>query len=499
MEQLSGLDAAFLYLETPTTPMHIGGISIFDGSTRGTPFDFEAYRHLIASRLHLVRTFRRRLVPLPLNLGCPYWIEDPDFNLDFHLRHTALPRPGGWKELTRLMARTFSRPLDRARPLWEMVYVEGLDTIEGIPPGSFGMISKIHHAAIDGISGAEIVGMLLDLTRTPREIPAPKPWMPERMPSDLELLVRTYGQDLIQPVKLAQLLAHTVWSAVKVGVQWAIQDVKLPPLPFQAPRTRLNVPVTPHRVWDGVPLSLDRMKAIKSTLAGATINDVVLTICAGALRRYLQEKHDLPPEPLIAMAPISVRTEDEAGTMGNQVSAMLVSLATPEADPVKRLHLIHESAVQSKAYHQAIGAKMLMDYSQFIPFAVAGLAARLYTRLHVARHHDPVFNVVITNVPGPQVPLYMGGARLLTHFGTAPIFDGMGLILVALSYAGHLTISATSCREIMPDVDVFVRYLKESLDELHAAVFKRRRSGAVKKTALTKPKSAGTATSRTIR
>jgi WS/DGAT/MGAT family acyltransferase len=497
MEQLSGLDAAFLYLETPTTPMHIGGVYIFDGSTRGEPFDFEAYRNLIASRLHLVRAFRQRLVNVPLNLARPYWIEDPDFNLDFHLHHTALPKPGGWKELARLMARIFSRPLNRTRPLWETTFAEGLDTIEGVPPGSFAMISKVHHAAIDGVSGAEMMGALLDLTPELREIPEPKPWKPERIPGDLELLVRTYGKDITQPFKLAELLAQTLWSAVKVGVQWGIQDVKLPPVPFQAPRTRLDVPVTPHRVWGGVRLSLDRIKAIKNTLEGTTVNDVVLAICAGALRRYLQQKHDLPDEPLVAMAPISVRAEEKRGAMGNQVSAMLVSLATQEADPIKRLQLTHESAVQSKVYNQAIGAHMLIDYTQFIPFSVAGLAARLYTRMHVAKLHHPIFNVVITNVPGPQVPLYMGGARLLAYFGTAPIFDGMGLILVALSYAGNLTISATSCREIMPDIDVFVHHLKESLDELHAAVVKRGRRRAARKTASTKRKKAMAAKSRT--
>ena len=244
-------------------------------------------------------------------------------------------------------------------------------------------------------------------------------------------------------------------------------------------------------MWGGTLLALDRIKGIKAAVPGVTVNDVVLTLCAGALRRYLKGTGDLPSKPLVAMAPISIRKEDERGAMGNQVSAMLVRLATNETDPIRRLHLIHDDAARSKGYHQAIGARTLTDYTHFIPFSVAGLAARLYTRMQVARMHSPPFNVVITNVPGPAFPLYLGGARLVAHLGAGPIFDGMGLFLAIFSYAGQVAITATSCREIMPDVDVFVRDLEDSLEELEAALVPRGRRTSGAKTASPRAASKG--------
>ena len=229
-------------------------------------------------------------------------------------------------------------------------------------------------------------------------------------------------------------------------------------------------------------MDLGRLKAIKDALPGTTVNDVVLAVCAGALRRYLLKRDSLPSKPLVAMAPISIRREDERGTMGNQVSAMLVRLHTDEPDPAQRLRLIHEGATRGKEYHHAIGARTLTDYAHFIPFSLAGLAARLYTRMRAARMHDPAFNVVITNVPGPPVPLYLGESRLLANLGAGPIFDGMGLFLAAFSYAGRVAISATSCREILPDIDAFVRDLEHSIGELEAALRPRRRRGPARRT-----------------
>jgi WS/DGAT/MGAT family acyltransferase len=482
MQQLSGLDASFLYLETRNAPMHVGGVLLFEPGIRGGPFDLEAYREIVASRLHVARTFRQRLVTVPFNLGRPCWIEDPDFDLDFHLHHMALPRPGGWKELTKLTAHVFAQPLDRTRPLWEMTFVEGLEHVLGLGPGAFAIITKVHHAGIDGGSGAEILGALLALEPGAPTTPPATPWKPERPPTDWELLTQAGGSAL-EPLKLANLLGRTGKSIVQAGALWGLKGAQLPPVPFRAPRTRLNVPITPHRVWGGTLVSLDRIKKIKAAVPGVTVNDVVLALCGGALRRYLEGKADLPSKPLVALAPISIRKEDERGTMGNQVSAMLVRLATDEADPLRRLRLIHEGAFHSKGYHQAIGARTLTDYTHFIPFSVAGLAARLYTRMRVARMLSPPFNVVITNVPGPAFPLYLGDARLVAHLGAGPIFDGMGLFLAIFSYAGQVAISATSCREIMPDVDVFVRALEDSLEELEAALMPRGpRPAAPKKT-----------------
>lgn len=469
MDQLSGLDASFLYLETPNAPMHIGGVSIIDPETPNGPFDLSMLRDLLLSRIHTSRTFTQKLVEVPLKLGKPYWTEDDDFDIDRHLQRTQLPEPGGWKELSALMAWEFSQILERDKPLWELVLVEGLETVEGIPPGSLALISKIHHAAIDGVSGSEIMSALYDPTREPRPVPPPEPRPPETLLSRSKL-VRRSGRSLLKvPRELSSTVGETVKGVVRSGAAWGLKHVHPPPFPFTAPRSRLNVAVTRNRTWSAAILSLDRIKEIRRSV-DATVNDVVLTVCAGALRRYLLGKEGLPEKPLVAMVPISVRTEDERGSMGNQVSAMLVSLATDVDDPSERLRIIHESAISSKIHHQAIGARTLADYSQFIPFGLAGAGARLYTRMHLAEKHRPIFNLVITNVPGPQVPLYVAGARLLAHVGAAPLFDGMGLILPIFSYAGHLAIGATSSREIMPDVDVFTDYLKSSLDELEAAI-----------------------------
>ena len=469
MQQLTGLDSAFLYLETPNAPMQIGGLSIVEAETPNGRLTLDRVRDLLASRIHLSRTFTQRLVEVPLKLGRPYWTRDEDFDLDRHVQRTQLPEPGGWRELQALMAWEFSQPMDRDKPLWEVLFVEGLTTVEGVPPGSIALISKIHHAAIDGVSGSEIMSALYDPTPQPR---ATRP-EPAELSADAPTragLLKNSGRNLLRvPKALSATVGETVRGVAKSGAVWGLKRIKPPPLPFTAPRSRLNVAVSHERTWSAAILPLARIKAIRHSVE-ATVNDVVLAVCAGALRRYLLTKDDLPKKPLVAMVPISVRTEDERGTMGNQVSAMLVSLATDVDDPLERLRLIHEGATGSKIHHQAIGARTLSDVSQFIPFGLAGVGARLYTRAHLAEKHRPIFNLVITNVPGPQVPLYVAGAKLLAHIGAAPLFDGMGLILPIFSYAGQLAIGATSCREAMPDVDVFTSYLEDALDELAAAV-----------------------------
>ncbi|MEM7349315.1 MAG: wax ester/triacylglycerol synthase family O-acyltransferase [Acidobacteriota bacterium] len=469
MQQLTGLDSAFLYLETSNAPMQIGGVSIIDPQTPDGRLDLDRLRELLLSRIHTSRTFTQRLVEVPLKLGKPYWIEDESFDIDRHLERTQLPEPGGWKELCALMAWEFSQQMDRDKPLWELLLVEGLETVEGVPPGSVALISKIHHAAIDGVSGSDLMSALYDPSPEPRAVPAATPRESQNGLSKGKLL-RKSGRNLLKvPKALSGTLGETVKGVVRSGAAWRFKKVELPPLPFTAPRSRLNSPVSQNRTWSAALLSLDRIKAIRHSVE-ATVNDVVLTVCAGALRRYLQDKDDLPEKPLVAMVPISVRSEDERGTMGNQVSAMLVSLATDLDDPLERLRVIHRGATDSKIHHQAVGARTLSDYSQFIPFGLAGAGARLYTRMHLAEKHRPIFNLVITNVPGPQIPLYVAGARLLAHAGAAPIFDGMGLILPIFSYAGNLAVGATSCREIMPDIDVLTGYLVDSLNELEARV-----------------------------
>lgn len=474
MRQLTGLDSAFLYLETDRSPMHIGGVAIIEPTAPDGPFTLERLKDLLRSRLHTSRAFTQKLADVPLNLGRPYWVEDPDFDLDAHVERTQLPEPGGMEELRALASWEFAQPLDRDRPLWHLLLVEGLESVRGVPPGSLAIISRVHHAAIDGLSGVEMMAALYDPSPVPREMPAPEPVATEEggeeaEPSKIEML-RRVGKGILPGARqLGGVVGETLRGVVRSGATWAFERVEPPPFPFSAPRSVLNGSVSRERTWDCVHLDFERVRKIRAA-AGATVNDVVLTICAGALRRYLHEEEALPEQPLVAMCPISIRTEDQKGTLGNQVSAMLVSLATDLDDPGERLARVMRSAYDSKLYNRAIGARTLTDVGDFIPFSVAGLGTRLYTRMHLAEKHRPIFNLVITNVPGPRIPLYVAGARLLANAGMAPIFDGMGLILAVMSYAGRLSIGVTSCPDILGDPYRFTSYFEPALEELEAVV-----------------------------
>ncbi len=465
MQPLSGLDSSFLYLETDSQPMHVGGLNVYEGS-----LSFEDFKAFLAERLPLAPRLSQRLVQVPLSFDHPYWVDDPDFDLDMHLHHAALPKPGDWRALRKLTSRIFGQKLDRSRPLWEFVFVEGLDNISQVPKGSVAVISKIHHAAIDGASGAAILGLLFDVTKRPRKIPKMAPKVVEPLPSDMTLITRSTLNFIKRPLKLPGLLLETAKSTWKAGRLSRVQSSDVPRSLFNAPPSILNQAVSSKRLWNTALLDLGRVKALRQAAEGATLNDVVLAICTGALRRYLQEKDELPEKPLVAMVPVSTRTEEEQQDMGNQVSAMLVQLPTNESDPIKQLQKIHQHTQQGKSYQNAIGAKQLIDYAEFIPFALGSQATRLYTRMQASQYHRPFFNLVITNVPGPQVPLYMNGHKMLAHMGMAPVFDGMGLIMPVFSYNGVISISPTVAANVMPDVDLFARYIRDAANELENSV-----------------------------
>ncbi|MEP7702604.1 wax ester/triacylglycerol synthase family O-acyltransferase [Paraglaciecola sp. 25GB23A] len=465
MEELSGLDASFLYLETPKIPMHIGGVAILEGS-----LSFDDFKQYVADRLHTVDKLTQKLVTVPLSLDRPYWVEDPDFDINLHLHRTALPRPGGWKELRYLASHIFSQQLNRERPLWEFVFVEGIDTIAQVPKGSVALITKVHHAGFDGKSGDDLMSMLFDISPTPRAVPAKVAKQIEDVPGPIGLMAKSAYNFVTRPTKLPGLLWDTGKATLKAGYMTRIQGIKMPTLPFRAPKTRFNDTVELERVWNSAILDVNRVKALRQAVEGATLNDVILAICAGALRRYLLEKDELPEKPLVAMVPVSTRSEQQKNAMGNQVSAMYIQLATDEEDPIKRLKKIHLNTLIGKLYQDAVDAKSLMGYAELIPFGLAGVAARFYSRAAIAKHHNPFFNVVITNVPGPQIPIYLAGHKLIVNMGTAPIFDGMGLIIPICSYNGVLTISPTSAANLMPDLDDFTRYIRESANELEVAV-----------------------------
>jgi len=463
MQPLSGLDSSFLFLEDAHQPMHVGSVLVFEGS-----MDFESFRQTMASRVHLVPRLRQRLAMVPFGIGKPYWVDDPAFNLDMHLQHVALPSPGSWKELRGLAARIFSVPLDRSRPLWEMTFVEGLDEIPQVPPGSVAVINKIHHAAIDGVSGADMMGVLLDMTKEPRTFSPPPPRAIPPVPNELEVLSHTARKIMGKPSEIKRV-AGELGEALRAAAKVKDKGVEAPPIPMTAPPTSINHTITGQRIWNTALLELDRVKAIRK-ITGCTLNDVVLAICAGALRRYFDEKGELPDKPLIAMVPVSTRSEDERGKMGNKVSAMFLDMATDVADPVERLKVIQQHTQGGKAFEKAGATRAFVDLWDFVPFGLANRVLRLYSRFRVSELHNPVFNCVITNVPGPQMDMYMAGHKLLASMGMAPLVDGMGLLITVLSYNGVLSISPTSSPSVMPDLDQFTRYLRESANELEAAV-----------------------------
>ncbi len=465
MQHLSGLDSSFLYLETPSTPMHVASLNVYEGS-----LTFEEFKEFLGARLHLAPRLLKKLVTVPMGLGNPYWIDDPDFDLDLHIVHTALPKPGNWKTLRKLASQVFTQQLDRSRPLFEFTFIEGLNNIPQVPKGSVAIIMKIHHCAIDGASGAEIMGILFDTTKKPCKVsPAPKQHF-EQEPGSINLLARSYFNLIKSPFKIPSLLLQTAKTSLQMGKLSRIETTDVPRTLLNAPDTIFNQKLSSRRMWNSALLSLDRVKTLRKVVDGCTLNDVILTICTGALRRYLSEKNQLPDKPLVAMIPVNTRATDAKEDMGNQVSAMLIQLPTDVEDPIEQLEKLYENTTRGKAYQNAIGAKQMTDYAEFIPFAIGDVASKLYTRMNLGNHTKPIINLVITNVPGPQVPLYMNGNLMLANMGLGPIFDGVGLIIPILSYNGALSISPTSTHNIMPDIDVFTRYIRESANTLEQCV-----------------------------
>ncbi|MFZ9395797.1 MAG: WS/DGAT/MGAT family O-acyltransferase [Erythrobacter sp.] len=470
MRQLQGMDASFVALETRNSPMHIGSILIYNPET--APGGFVRFKDILAffeSRMQLSRTIRQRLVRVPFDLDYPYWIEDPDFDLEFHVRHVALPRPGDWRQLCIQAARIFARPLDLDRPPWEFTVVEGLDNVPGVAKGSFAMVTKVHHAAIDGMSGIDLMEAMHTLK--PDDPPPAKAdsWKPEKIPNAIELLGKSYFNAVTNPFKQLEVAAKAAPGLAKAIKGLVSKEFNLSG-EMLAPRTRFNKGISPHRVVEGRSFKLADIKAIRSLAPGSKVNDVFLAIIGGGLRRYLLAKHDLPAKTLTAMAPISVRSGDEKGDMGNQVAAMIAPLGTHLADPIERLRYVHSQTTNSKAMSDALGARNMTEMSKVSPALFMALGAQLYTRLGLAnRGVAPPFSTVVTNVPGPPVPIYSSGARLESMMGLLCLTDGLGLGHVVQSYCDEATISFTACRELLPDPDVYIRCIEESFAELLAA------------------------------
>ncbi len=477
MRQLSSLDTQFLALESARQTGHVGGLAILDPSTApGGRVDIETISALLTERLPALPPFRWKLTEVPLGLDYPYWIDDPDFDLDFHVRELALPAPGSDEQLAEQVARIVSRPLDRSRPLWEL-YV-----IHGLPDGDVGVLTKIHHAVIDGMSGAEIMGLLLDLTPEGREPPEPVQDGAGPAPSGGELLRRGLLGLTRQPLRAARSLPRALPNieetpfATLPGVgllgrlgrapQTLRRDGSARGGPrFVAPKTKFSGQISPHRRFAFGEMALADVKRVKDAY-GATVNDVVVAICAGAVRRWLVEHDDLPDDPLIAQVPVSVRTDKQMGTYGNRILIMAAPLATNEDDPAARLAACRDAMMDLKARHRALPADLLQDVNHFIPPAVFARAAQLTFRLSTTNAGRPTWNLVISNVPGPQFPLYMAGARLKANYPVSVITDGMGLNITVMSYNGTMDFGIIADREQMPDVWKLIGWLRDELQAL---------------------------------
>jgi WS/DGAT/MGAT family acyltransferase len=459
MQRLSGLDAMFFYMETPSTHMHVTGVYVIEASEKKLTYD--DIRGMVAERLPLAAPFRRRLVEVPLKLHHPIWVEDPDFDLDYHVHRAALPSPGGSVELEEFVGQVVGRPLDRTRPLWEMYVVEGL---EG---GRMAIVTKMHHAAIDGISGAEIAATWLDLEANPPERLIVDPWRPEQVPSEMELMAMAMTALVGHPLRAVKTARRLMETALHVSERNRESGMVPPPSPFAAPNTSFNQSITGHRRVAFTERSLEDFKAVKNHF-GCTVNDVVLAVCSGALRRYLLDGNELPDTPLVAMVPMSVRTDDEQGSNGNRVSAMLSSLATDIEDPVSRLKAISAGMQSAKEQEQTIGAATLTDWTEFTFPALVGRASRLISSTRVFDRLRPLFNVTISNVPGPPFPLFLAGGRMVGFYPLGPIAEGVGLNITVLSYCGIVYFGLNGCRETVPRIDELPGMLNASLDELLA-------------------------------
>ena len=467
MDQLSGLDASFLYLETGNMPMHIGGLAIYDQSTApGGAVTFKDILSFFRKRVHKARVFRQRIANVPMSLDHPYWVDDPDFDLEFHVRHIALPKPGDWRQLCIQTARLHARPLDLARPLWEAYVIEGLDKVTGVPEGSFALMTKFHHAAIDGVSGAEIGAAIHDPSPEDTVEEPEDEWNPERFPTAVELLGRSAVAAAKKPVEFASLLQRNASTAVRLGRGLLRKELQLG---GKVPRTRFNGNVSPHRVFDGRSFSLDDIRSIKSRVEGATVNDVIVSVCGGALRQYLESKGELPEESLVAMAPVSARPDNMRNAAGNMVSTLSLPIRSDIGDALERLRAVHGESEQAKLLNRTVGASLFAEVAQFLPSTTSGLMASAYSRSGLAKHLPPLYNTIITNVPGPNFPLYSMGSRMVANFGLGPIIHGLGLFQPVIGYNGQITVSAIACRDMMPDPAFYCDCLSESFEELKKA------------------------------
>jgi len=469
MQQLSGQDAMFLHAELDGLPQHIGGVSIYDQSTApGGKVRFKQILAMLESRLHLSPIFRRKLAFVPYGLGRPYWVEDPSFDLEYHVRHIALPKPGDWRQLCILSARLHSTPLRRDKPMWEIYVIEGLNNIEGFPPNCFAMLMKVHHCAMDGATGTQFMNIMHDLSpevHDPGKAPA---WVVER-PSRLGMLARAYVDVWRKPGQVVDVVKQAMPAIRRLREG---EEAERFHYLGDKSKTRFQGKISRHRVVEARTFDFAEIRKIKNTLPGCTVNDVMLTIVAGGLRKYLDSKGELPDNSLVTGCPIDVRSAQERSAGGNMVGFMNVALRTDIEQPLERLAEVHKEALSAKAYAEALGPRFAVDLTDVMPGNVLSLAIRTASATGLAEA-STVFNTIVTNVPGPPVQLYLCGAKLVGSISLGPLLPNVGLFHVVFSTVqdkqGSVTLSFTACRDMLPDPAFYADCLQASYDELHAA------------------------------
>jgi diacylglycerol O-acyltransferase / wax synthase len=460
-DRLSPLDVSFLYLETPTTAMHVGGVAVFDPKGEDA-FDYDALVALVSKRISLVPRYRQKVRWVPGHLANPVWVDDEDFDLTYHVRRSALPKPGSLDQLRELVGRVQSRQLDRARPLWEIYLVEGL------ADGRFAIITKTHHAMVDGISAMDIGTLILDASRTPREIPDDT-WIPRREPSAVRLVSDALLDTVRRPTQVIDTVRAELADVRAVGDRLitaatgiaAAARTSLRP----APESPLNASIGEQRRFGMAATELDDYKRVRK-VHGGTVNDVVLATVAGALRVWLLTRGEsvVPATSVRAMVPVSVRSDEQGGTLGNRVSAIFVDLPVGEPSPIVRLHQVTYAMKSHKESGQSVGADAIVALSGFAPPTIHSAAARLASGLS-----RRLFNVVVTNVPGPQYPLYAAGADMIECYPVVPLSKGQAVSVGLTSYNGGVFYGLNADRDAMPDVDVLAQCIEESLAELVGA------------------------------
>jgi diacylglycerol O-acyltransferase len=471
MERLTGQDAAFLYNETPSQHMHTLKIAILDASTGATDYSFERFAEELRQRLHLLPPMRRRVVFPPFQLHHPWWIEDPDFKLENHLRRAQLPAPGGRDQLDTLISEVASRPLDRRRPLWEIWMVEGLDGER------VAFVAKIHHAVADGVMAAYLLANVFEPepdrsgTDTGEEgndtaVPPAEPWRPDPIPSSL-LLLKLAVIDIWRLVLgFPALAGRTLRGQLAVRRRRRSGAIG-PPAPFSGPKLSFNRALTPHRIFVSAALSLNDARTVKSAY-GVTVNDVVLAICAGGLRTYLDERGELPHKPLVAAVPISTRPKTSP-VRANSASTLFTTLPVEMDDPVERLRIIHDVTSGSKEQFALLGPEMLEEWSEFTPPLPYSALMRLISRTRLADRFRPAINLVVSNVPGPPQSLQVAGARLDSILSMGPILEGVGLNITVWSYLDQLNFGLVAVPEQLPDLRRLADMLGGALEELKKA------------------------------